>query len=158
MAEETDLDLVRQHWAALHDQNFSYQAIVQFHSRHKYLLMAHSPKDYQELGRHVAHMKDIRLDTFAQNYFCRLEKALSQPATPGRHANVLQHLAGYLRPKLDHQERQELERLIEDYRQGVHPLATPMQRLREHFALHPDGYIASQVYLYPDIQPGETTA
>ncbi|MDD2408864.1 MAG: YbgA family protein, partial [Tepidiphilus sp.] len=70
-------------------------------------------------------------------------------ATRGTHANVLQHLAGYLRRVLPSEERQELQELIAQYRQGVVPLVAPLVLLRHHLRRYPDPYLAQQVYLEP---------
>ena len=43
---------------------------------------------------------------------------LSRPATRGGHANVLQHLQGYVKDELDAATRQELAELIHSYRRG----------------------------------------
>jgi len=45
--------------------------------------------------------------------------------------------------------KQELQRLISQYRQGIIPLVVPMTLLKHHFRRHPDRYIATQAYLQP---------
>jgi len=76
-------------------------------------------------------------------------RALKKPATRGTHCNVLLHLSGYLKDALGSDDRRELRRLIDQYREGVIPLVVPLTLLKHHFRRHPDHYIARQAYLQP---------
>ena len=78
-----------------------------------------------------------------------LMAALKTTASRGTHSNVLQHLSGYLKNDLCGDDKQELQRLISQYREGIVPLVVPMTLLKHHFRRHPDRYVASQVYLQP---------
>lgn len=136
-------------WQRLLAEGFTRGAIVAFHSRYKYLLLAHDPAGYRTLGRLVAELGKEDPETFAAHYFPAFMAALRRRATRGTHANVLQHLAGYLRRVLPAEERQELQELITQYREGVVPLVAPLVLLRHHLRRHPDPYLAQQVYLEP---------
>ena len=76
-------------------------------------------------------------------------QTLKRRASRRSHANVLQHLQGYLKRHLDRDDRQELTELIEQYRLGRVPLVVPMTLLRHYFRRHPDPYVTSQIYLNP---------
>ena len=76
--------------------------------------------------------------------------ALSHRATRKRHTNVLQHLMGYLKKVLDHEDKAELLELIHAYRLGTITRIAPLTLLRHHFRRHPNTYITGQYYLYPD--------
>jgi len=71
------------------------------------------------------------------------------PATVKRHANVLQHLAGFCREHLSAWERGELAGLIGDYRNGLVPLVVPLTLLRHHVERHDVAYVRGQLYLAP---------
>jgi uncharacterized protein YbgA (DUF1722 family)/uncharacterized protein YbbK (DUF523 family) len=122
--------------------------LVSFHSRYKYLLMAHSVPDYQAAGRLLS---DLRGDLpgKAAEYFSLLMRGLSRPATRKGHANVLSHLQGYFKRLLDGPSRQELEGLIHSYRRGEQPLDAPLTLLKHHLRRHPQEYLEYQVYLDP---------
>ena len=75
--------------------------------------------------------------------------ALVQPATLKRHANVLMHVVGYLKKRLDAEDKAELLALIEAYRLGRAPRIVPLTLLRHHFRRFPDPHVARQVYLNP---------
>jgi uncharacterized protein YbgA (DUF1722 family)/uncharacterized protein YbbK (DUF523 family) len=123
--------------------------LVAFHSAHKLLVMAHSPSAYRALGRLVAGAKATPRAELRERYETELMAALAVVATPGRHANVLQHMLGYVSPSLDRAGRAELDELIGDYRRGLVPLLAPLTLLRHHVRRLDVGYLLGQVYLDP---------
>jgi uncharacterized protein YbbK (DUF523 family)/uncharacterized protein YbgA (DUF1722 family) len=70
--------------------------LVQFHTVHKLVLMAHSPKVYAELGRFVANAKQMSREKIREDYELAFMDALKKLATTARHTNVLHHMRGYL--------------------------------------------------------------
>ena len=84
-----------------------------------------------------------------QKYHEQFMIALSILATRGRHANVLQHMAGYLKKQLDEDSRRELTGLIDDYRTGEIPLVVPLTLLKHYVRRSDIPYLAGQVYLSP---------
>ncbi|GAB3370318.1 2-thiouracil desulfurase family protein [Azotobacter armeniacus] len=136
-------------WRQLLGRGLSRQAILDFHARHKYLLMASHPQQYRALGRLLGEIGQHAPEEFGPRYLIQLMAALRQCASRGSHGNVLQHLCGYLRPALNPDERKELQRLIEQYRLGILPLVVPLTLLKHHFRRHPHPYVARQVYLQP---------
>lgn len=136
-------------WQRLVASGLTRKALVEFHSRYKYQLLATDPVQYKALGRLVATVGKQPLEAFAPSYFSQLMAALKKTASRGTHTNVLQHLSGYLKRDLGTQDKQELQRLIDQYREGVVPLVVPMTLLKHHFRRHPDRYVVTQVYLQP---------
>ena len=139
-------------WQKLVDSGLTHHKLIQFHTRYKYTLMAHSPKDYGELGRMLADAGKHDIDTLAKSYFSELMTVLSRIASRKTHTNVLMHIQGYLKQKLSRSEKQELADIINRYRTAELPLIVPITLLKHHFSNHPDPYIAEQAYLqpYPD--------
>lgn len=136
-------------WQRLLQQGLTRRALIAFHSRYKYLLLATDAQQYRALGRLLGDLARHDLASLAPRYFSQLMAALKQCATRGSHSNVLQHLAGYLKRALSAQEKQEMQQLIGQYREGVVPLVVPLTLLKHHFRRHPDRYIAEQAYLQP---------
>jgi uncharacterized protein YbgA (DUF1722 family) len=130
-------------------KRWSRRDVVAFHTAHKLEVMAHSPKAYREMGRLVAAVKQVPRADFARRYGEAFMTALRQRATPGRNANVLQHMAGYLREHLDGASRAELSELIHDYREGLSPLVVPLTLIRHHARRADVDYLLGQVYLNP---------
>lgn len=139
-------------WQALQQHGLTHQAIIDFHVRYKYCLMAHSPAKYVELGRMLADAGRHEPNELGQRYFTALMTVLSTLASRKTHTNVLMHLQGYLKTKLSSHEKVELGKIIEQYRTAQIPLIVPVTLLKHHFNNHPDPYIARQAYLqpYPD--------
>lgn len=136
-------------WQRLQQQGLTRKAIVDFHSRYKYQLMAAHPQQYRALGRMVANLRDCSVEAFAPEYFSQFMQALKRPATRGTHSNVLQHLSGYLKNALAPEDRREMRQLIDQYRAGIVPLVVPLTLLKHHFRRHPHHYIERQAYLQP---------
>lgn len=115
----------------------------------KLLLLAHSPVAYRELGRLLARLDNVALSKLGERYIQRVMEVLKQQVSRKRHVNVLQHLLGYLRGRVDGVNRADLVAVIDDYRKGLLPLVVPVTLLQHHFRRHPHPYISCQVYLDP---------
>jgi uncharacterized protein YbgA (DUF1722 family)/uncharacterized protein YbbK (DUF523 family) len=123
--------------------------LVQFHTAHKLILMAHSPDAYRQIGRFVASARHRSRDAVESQYTRLFMSAMAIIATPRRHTNVLQHMAGYFKDRLDRASRSELLGGIEEYRRQLVPLVVPMTLLRHHVRACGVSYVAAQVYLDP---------
>ena len=123
--------------------------LVAFHTAHKLQLLAHSPKAYEELGRFVARAKGTPREEAAARYESAFMAALSVLATPRRHVNVLQHIAGYFKEHLDAESRRELQGLIEDHGKGLVPLVVPVTMVRHYVRKFGIEYLRGQRYLDP---------
>ncbi|MEW6445681.1 MAG: YbgA family protein [Pseudomonadota bacterium] len=136
-------------WRTLVRDDLNAKALLDFHTAHKLLLLAHHPQTYTDLGRLLSNLRHADLEALSHDYLLILMRGLRHIATRGKNANVLQHLVGYLRAELDDGDRDELRRVIDDYREGHVPLIVPITLLRHHFRRHPHPYVAGQVYLEP---------
>ena len=149
----TALAAARQDWQDRVESAPSLHAVIQFHSRQKYLLMAHRYAGYRELGRYLADAHTRPLEEVMQHYIGRFTCHLNCPASRKTHTNVLTHIAGYLKKALNSHDRQNLAQAIEQYRLGVTPLKVPMELLRQQIDHCGSDYIRSQSYLNPDLLP-----
>ena len=136
------------HWQALIASGLTAGKLIEFHSRYKYLLMAHSIVHYQSCGRLLGNLAN-GFDAVSNKYFSGLMAGLTKVATRGGHANVLSHLQGYVKEALPADDRQELAARIEEYRQGSIPLLAPLTLLRHHLKHYADDYALQQAYLDP---------
>lgn len=125
------------------------QAVVRFHTIHKYLLLAHSQQHYQMLGRLVGRADQYRPKELAVNYGELFMKALAVKATARKHVNVLQHMMGYFKDRLSAQEKAELLSVIGDYHRGLSPLVVPLTLIKHYIQRFDVEYIRDQVYLNP---------
>lgn len=137
-------------WQQLLAAGLTPGALVDFHSDHKYVLMAHDQDIARELGQMVAQVGRAEdFPALAAAYFRLLMTALEKRVTRGQHANVLMHLMGYLKGCIDAADRQEMLETIHQYRHGYVPLVVPITLLKHHFRRHPQPYIERQHYLNP---------
>jgi len=136
-------------WYHLIDSGLTLAGLIDFHARHKLIIMSHDQLCYQKLGRMVAAMTKRDVKEQAPSYLSELMNALKIRATRKNHVNVLQHLSGYLKTNLDKDDKQELIRVIEDYRTGMVPLIVPITLLNHFFRKFPDEYIENAWYMRP---------
>jgi uncharacterized protein YbgA (DUF1722 family) len=125
------------------------QAVVRFHTIHKYLLLSHSQPHYQQLGRLVGQAQRYRPMELAMKYGELFMNALAMKATVRKHVNVLQHIVGYFKNRLTAQEKSELLGVITDYHRGLTPLIVPLTLAKHYVQIFDVGYIRDQVYLNP---------
>ncbi len=136
-------------WQQLLARGLTAGALVDFHTDHKLSVLAHDETRYRHLGHLVAEAGSKPPAQTARAYAAELMAALKRPATRKRHANVLMHVAGYLKDHLGAEDKAELLDLIEAYRLGHVPLIVPITLLKHHLRRHPDPYIERQHYLNP---------
>ena len=136
-------------WQDLVQSGVTRQALVQFHTIHKYLLLAHSPQQYEVLGRLVGQAHQHRPKDLTYRYGELFMKALAVKATVRKHVNVLQHILGYFKERLGTHEKAELLGVIRDYHQELTPLVVPLTLIKHYVKIFDVGYILDQVYLNP---------
>ncbi len=140
---------VMQRWLTLRREGLNAARLIEFHTAHKYLVMAHSQAAYQRLGRMLSNLSGQDLESLADGYILELMHTLRRRVTRQRHVNVLQHIMGYLKRRIDSGDKAELSASIESYRRGETPLIVPITLLRHYFRRHPDAYMEKQIYLRP---------
>lgn len=140
-----------QRWQSLVKAGLTAKSIVDFHSRHKYLVMAHDHLAYKNLGQLVAKAGTEDRYELATQYITELMQALSNPPKRGKHCNVMHHLMGYLKKWISPKDKGELLNVIEDYRLGILPLIVPITLLKHHLQRWQEqqNYVLQQVYLSP---------
>jgi uncharacterized protein YbgA (DUF1722 family)/uncharacterized protein YbbK (DUF523 family) len=141
---------VTQRWRELRTENRRLGRLVEFHRRHKMIVLAHSPVQYRELGRLVAGGKELPVAELYRRYQSLLMQGLRLLATRAKHGNVLHHLLGYLKRKLTAAEKQELLHKIEAYRGGQLPLIVPLTLVSHYAQKFEESYLREQFYLNPD--------
>jgi len=123
--------------------------LVDYHTRHKLLIMSHSPDIYRQLGKLVAAAGKLPPDQLYQDYLALLMKALHLRTTTAKQVNVLQHILGYFKKQLSADEKQEVISVIESYRNKQVPLVVPLTLLNHFVRKYQQPYLLQQVYLNP---------
>ena len=140
---------VYRRWQNLIKQKVTASKLIDFYTQHKLTVLSRGQRGYLRIGRLVSSASEESTPAIADQFIADLMMILKRPATRRNHTNVLQHLQGFLKTKLDKRDKQELTASLEQYRLGHLPWIAPITLLRHHFGRHPDPCIARQVYLYP---------
>ncbi|MGB3384378.1 MAG: DUF523 and DUF1722 domain-containing protein [Marinomonas sp.] len=127
----------------------SMKALLAFHSRYKYLVMAHSQPAYKALGKMLSGNDPRPFEVLKEAYFQALMTTLSTPAKRKNHCNALMHLVGYLKRSVDVSIRKDIIGVIEQYRRGEVNLATPMTLLGHYLNHYGSQYVKEQRYFAP---------
>ncbi|MDO3377340.1 YbgA family protein [Geoalkalibacter halelectricus] len=136
-------------WRELEAQGRSRGRLVEFHTRHKLLLLAHSPEIYREMGKLVADAKSLAMDELHDCYLGLLMKAMRLRATVRKNINVMQHLLGYFKRDLSTDEKQEMLESFDHYRAGHVPLIVPLTLINHYVRKYDQPYLKTQYYLNP---------
>ena len=132
----------------LSNKNFK-KSLIDFHTKHKLLILAHSPRHYQLMGKLVASQKSLAGKDIQKQYQDLLLESLKIRATSKKHINVLQHMMGYFKEQLSVDEKKELLELINNYRDGYIPLIVPVTLISHYVRKYDEPYLSQQVYLNP---------
>jgi uncharacterized protein YbgA (DUF1722 family)/uncharacterized protein YbbK (DUF523 family) len=136
-------------WREILARKESRGNVVDFHTKHKLLILSHSPKHYQAMGKLVAKAKEIPIKELYQQYQAILMEAFQLKTTPKKNTNVLQHMVGYFREQLSSDEKKELLEVIDHYRQEYVPLIVPITLIQHYVRKYDQPYLKQQVYLNP---------
>jgi uncharacterized protein YbgA (DUF1722 family)/uncharacterized protein YbbK (DUF523 family) len=136
-------------WREMMAANPGISELIDFHTRHKLLIMAHSLKHNSTLGKLVAGAKQSSRKEVFSSYETLLMEAVRLRATVRKNTNVLQHLMGYFKKELSADEKQELLEVIDQYHRGYVPLIVPVTLIRHYVRKYDQPYLKLQVYLNP---------
>ena len=144
---ETIFTLIR--WRASLAQGKSAGNLVDFHSRHKLLIMSHSNEIYKQMGKLVAQAGSLETEALYRDYLALLMKGLRLRTTVSKQVNVLQHVLGYFKKNLSPDEKQEMLSVIDGYHRRQIPLIVPITLLNHYVRKYQQPYLQQQVYLNP---------
>ncbi|OGP91343.1 MAG: hypothetical protein A2031_04145 [Deltaproteobacteria bacterium RBG_19FT_COMBO_43_11] len=136
-------------WREASNKEQSRRSLVDFHTRHKLLILAHSSRHYQMMGKLVADQKNMSLQELNSQYQGLLLESLAMKTTPRKNVNVLQHVMGYFKQQLSADEKKELLEIINHYQRGYIPLIVPVTLINHYVHKYDQPYLNEQVYLNP---------
>lgn len=136
-------------WREIRNMKSSRGALVDFHTRHKLLLLSHSTKLYQAMGKLVAGQKSLSVQDLFLQYELMMMETLKLKTTPKKNVNVLQHMMGYFKEQLSADEKKELLEILDDYQKGFLPLIVPLTLIGHYVRKYDQAYLRKQIYLNP---------
>lgn len=128
---------------------FDLGDLVNFHTEHKFLLMAQGQTKLRELGRIVANAKTLPPKDVFLRYEEALRRALLRPPRRPSLVNVLEHAFGYVSDGLSREERAYFLTLLQEFRRGHLPLSVPREVLRAWIIRFGVEYLARQTFFEP---------
>ncbi len=123
--------------------------LVDFHSRHKLLLMAFNQKELRAMGKMTANADGCPAAELIADYETHLRQALAQPLKRGSVVNVLMHALGYFKTVLSAPEKAHFLELLEQYRSEKLPLSAVNSLLRSWILRDNSDYLAQQSFFEP---------
>lgn len=108
------------------------KSLIDFHSRAKYLFMSISQKDLKALGQILARHQKGQLEQTLADYRQAFYRLLSRPIRKTNLVNALNHMFGYVSPRLIPGERNHFLKLLEQYRTGQTDFVTIIEFLRSY--------------------------
>ncbi|MCZ2720886.1 DUF523 and DUF1722 domain-containing protein [Marinomonas sp. 15G1-11] len=127
----------------------SMKALIDFHSRYKYVVMSQSQPAYKALGKLLSGTENMPLIERRDRYFHLFMEALSKPAKRRNHCNTLTHLLGYLKRSVESSVRRDILAVIEQYGRGEVNLTTPITLLQHYLKHYGSEYAKQQRYITP---------
>jgi uncharacterized protein YbgA (DUF1722 family)/uncharacterized protein YbbK (DUF523 family) len=136
-------------WRETMAQGRSMKNLVDFHTRHKLLVLSHSPAHAKLMGKLVSEGKQMPIGEAYTQYEGLLIAALRLKATVKKNMNVLEHILGYFKGQLSADEKQEMLEIFDRYRREFVPLIVPVTLLNHYVRKFDQPYLKQQVYLNP---------
>jgi len=140
---------VLRRWRELCAGGMTTGHLADFHTKHKLLIMSHSPRILRELGKLAASGKKTDRNSLFSAYINRLTMALCLKTTVKKNLNVLYHLMGYFKKNLSPDEKQELLEVFDEYAHEHIPLIVPITLINHYVRKYEQPYLREQYYLNP---------
>ncbi|MBI5593795.1 MAG: DUF523 and DUF1722 domain-containing protein [Deltaproteobacteria bacterium] len=135
-------------WRETLAQGKSMKNLVDFHARHKLLMLSHSPARAGLMGKLVADGGQMPVAVYAR-YENLLIETLRMKSTLKKNLNVLEHILGYFKNRLSSDEKQEILEIFDLYRNAFVPLIVPVTLLNHYVRKTCEPYLKLQVFLNP---------
>ncbi len=129
--------------------NGSMGALVEYHSRNKYLFMSYSQKLLREAGKLTANHEHLSVTEVYSRYRALLSRMFDSLPRIQSNINVLQHLFGYVSKHITKQEREFFLDTLQRYRELQIPLAAVTSLLQSWVVRFDTSYLAMQTYFHP---------
>ncbi len=124
-------------------------ALVDFHTRNKFLLLAYNQARLRQLGRLVANLQRRPVGEVMAEYVAGFRAALARPPRRPAVVNVLMHALGYVSEGLSPAEKGYFLDLLTAYREERLSLSAPLSVLRAWVLRFGEPYLSGQTFLNP---------
>jgi uncharacterized protein YbgA (DUF1722 family) len=125
------------------------RAVVDFHTKNKFLLQAKDEKIYRVLGNIVGNHENLPLNELFANYEYNFKVAIAQKSSIKRNRNVLEHMSGFFKNELSSEEKEVLHEQIDEYAKKIVPIIVPLSTIKLYAKKHKTAYLLGQTFLEP---------
>lgn len=130
-------------------KKFSIGDLIDYHTRHKFILMAYDQVGMRKLGKLVGNQAQLDDDLLFDKYEQKLKELLLTPPKYTSNINVLMHALGYFKRHLSHKEKAYFLDILEQYRSGWVPLFLPISILESWIVRFDEEYLQNQYFFNP---------
>lgn len=123
--------------------------LVLFHQQYKFLLQSKDEIIYRQLGKIVGNHEAKEFKILLQEYEELFKHAISKTSSVGKTRNVLEHMSGFVKTFLNHDEKKILHEQINDYAKKIIPVIVPLSTLHIYAAKYEVSYLLDQKFLHP---------
>ncbi len=121
-----------------------YNALLDFHSKNKYLLMAYNQSALKRMGQIVANHEKHEIEAVLETYADELGVIYGSTLKPGKNVNMIQHLFGYFKNDLNEEEKRFFARQMELYLKGFVSLQAILLILKTWVVRFDEPYLKNQ--------------
>ena len=125
------------------------RAVVDFHTKNKFLLQAKDEKLYRVLGNIVANHENLTVEALFANYEYNFKVATAKKSSIKRNRNILEHMSGFFKNELSPEEKEVLHEQIEEYAKKIVPIIVPLSTIKLYAKKHKTAYLLGQTFLEP---------
>jgi uncharacterized protein YbgA (DUF1722 family)/uncharacterized protein YbbK (DUF523 family) len=123
--------------------------LVAFHQSYKFMLQAKDEVMYRQLGQIVGNHDKLTFDEVLKKYEHVFKSIIAEKSSIAKNRNVLEHMAGFVKDKVNQVEKEMLHEQIRDYADKIVPLIAPLSRLHMFAKAYNVEYLLNQKFLHP---------
>lgn len=123
--------------------------IQRFHQHYKFLIQAHHEASLRKLGRLAANSEKKNIEQVYNEYRAIFLQALRHQTTVGKRVNVFEHIYGFIKDKMEANEKKSVLRFLNQYKEGLISYESFMVLIMHLFEKYQSEYIQNQKFLRP---------
>ncbi len=141
---------VHRRWRAMLKQGRTMENLMDFHGRHKMLILANDARGFSQLEALLDDRTVFSDEEIVDTYGMMLFKAMAHNSTPRNYADVLLQAVDLLKSEMADADVADLKNMINAYKSGKAPLLIPVTVIN-HYARKMDKEgMVQQYFLNPD--------
>jgi len=127
----------------------SLSKLIDFHTQHKFLLMAYNQRQLKILGQIIANQNNESFENIINNYETHIYFTFKKSPRCASNINVLMHSLGYFKDKISKKEKSYFLESIDMYRSGSLSLASVISIIKSWIVRFDERYLEQQRFFSP---------